>query len=78
MGISKIQEHVSVPKHEVVPKTKVEQILQKYGIDSVDKVPGILPEDPVVEELNAVKGDLIRIVRKSPTASEAIYFRVVM
>ena len=78
MAIERAQEHVLVPKHEIVPKAQVEQILKKFGIDSADKVPGILPDDPVIDELKAVKGDLIRIIRKSPTAGEAIYFRVVI
>ena len=78
MALQKIQQHFIVPLHEVVPKSKVEQILAKYGIDSLEKLPGIAGDDPVVDELKAVKGDLLRIIRKSPTAGETIYFRVVL
>jgi DNA-directed RNA polymerase subunit H len=77
MALKKLSDHRLVPKHEILPKEKVEEVLSKYGIE-LNKLPIILRDDPIVKELKAERGDLIRIVRQSPTAGESIYFRVVM
>ena len=65
-----------VPFHEIVSEEETSQILQKLGVTK-EQMPVLLIEDPVVLELQAKSGDLIRIYRKSPTAGQTIYFRVV-
>ena len=77
MALKKLSEHRLVPKHDILPKEKVDEVLAKYGIQLL-KLPTILKDDPLAKELKAERGDLIRIVRKSPTAGESIYFRVVI
>ena len=77
MALKKLMDHQLVPQHEVLPKERVEEVLSKYGIQ-LNKLPTILRDDPIVKELKAERGDLIRIVRKSVTAGESIYFRVVV
>lgn len=77
LGLKKLSENFLVPKHEIVPAEKAQEILQKYGADS-KKLPQIMRDDPVVEEIGAKRGELIRIVRDSPTAGKAIYYRVVV
>lgn len=77
MALKKLAEHRLVPKHEILPKEKVDEVLAKFGIKLL-KLPTILRDDPIAKELKAERGDLIRIVRKSPTAGEAVYFRVVI
>ncbi|MBI5884901.1 DNA-directed RNA polymerase subunit H [archaeon] len=69
--------HVLIPLHEIVPKDQVPEILSKYGTE-LKNLPRILGEDPVVESLGAVKGDLIKISRNSMTAGKSVYFRVVV
>lgn len=76
MGLKKISEHFLVPKHEVVPKERVQEVLQKYGT-SIEKLPKILSDDPAIEETGGKPGDIIKITRKSITAGRAVYFRVV-
>lgn len=77
MTLKNIREHFLVPKHEIVPSEKVDEVLSKYGC-TVDSLPKILPTDPIVEEINAIKGDVIKITRNSSTAGEAVYFRTVI
>ena len=73
----KILEHNLVPKHEIMKKTEAKELLTSMRIDS-DQLPKILEHDPVIEAIGAKKGDIIRITRNSPTAGEAIYYRLVI
>ncbi len=72
-----ILEHELVPKHEILSKAEVEELLKKYKT-SINKLPQILVNDPVVKELGAKVGDVIKITRNSPTAGVAVYYRVVV
>lgn len=76
MVLEKLQEHVLVPKHELIPDEQRSEILTQLGT-SIDKLPKIHRTDPMIEEMGAKRGDLIRIVRNSQTAGSSIYFRVV-
>lgn len=76
MTLESLLEHVLVPKHEVVPRTQVQEVLEKYGI-TLEKLALISVDDPIVTELQADKGDLIKVTRFSHTAGESIYFRLV-
>ena len=68
--------HFLVPKHEIVPEDKVEDILKKYGT-TVKNLPRILKDDPAALEIGARKGEVIKITRNSPTAGTSVYFRLV-
>ena len=74
--LKKILEHEMVPKHEVLSKKESEELLKKYGITS-DNLPKISENDPVVQVIKAKKGDVLKVTRRSPTAGEAVYFRLV-
>ncbi|MEM0443160.1 MAG: DNA-directed RNA polymerase subunit H [Candidatus Caldarchaeum sp.] len=71
-----IAEHVLVPKHEVLSQAEAEELLKRLGV-TPDKLPYILPSDPMVKKLKARVGDIIKITRVSETAGEAVYYRVV-
>ena len=78
MGFGKkILEHEWVPKHRIMSNEEVEELLKKYGIKKW-QLPKMLDSDPVAMILGARPGDVIEITRKSPTAGEAKYYRVVI
>lgn len=69
--------HKLVPKHEIVPVEDAKAILEKYGV-APTQFPAILESDPVVIELGAKAGELIKITRDSRTAGTAVYYRIVV
>lgn len=77
MNLKKILEHELVPRHEIMGKNEVEQLLKKYGI-SKNELPKIKENDPVVEAIHAKKGAVLKITRKSQTAEKAVYYRTVV
>ena len=77
MSSKRVIDHYLVPKHEIVPEDKRAEFLAKLGTDNL-LLPKLSKDDPVLEEIGAKKGDIIKITRKSHTAGKAIYFRIVM
>jgi DNA-directed RNA polymerase subunit H len=73
----KVTSHILVPKHEIVPKEEVEEILKRYNI-KIQQLPKIYEDDPVIQEIGAKEGDVIRIIRKSPTAGVSVAYRLVI
>ena len=71
-----VLDHELVPEHIVLSEEEAEEVLKRYNTTK-DKLPGILEEDPVVKAIGAKKGDIIKIIRDSPTAGKAVYYRVV-
>lgn len=69
--------HDLVPKHELLNEKDKEELLKQYGIE-LKQLPRILVSDPAIKELGAKVGDVVKIVRKSETAGEYKYFRVVI
>ena len=69
--------HVLVPKARILKKEEVEEILKKYQTTKFN-LPKILSKDPMCKALEAKAGDVLEIKRKSPTAGETIYYRVVV
>ncbi len=73
----KIENHSLVPKHSKLSEKETKDLLEKYSI-TIKELPRILKKDPTLNDLNVKSGDVIKIVRKSPTAGEAIYYRCVI
>lgn len=65
-----------VPKHEVLDDEKKAELLKTLNI-SAAQLPKLLATDPAAKAIGAKKGDVVRIMRKSPTAGEYNYYRIV-
>ena len=72
-----ISKHELVPEHAKLDEEEKKKILEKFNV-SLKQMPSILKDDPAIQTLNANAGDLIMIKRKSATAKEAVYYRVVI
>ena len=74
---SDITKHVLVPKHIKLNQEEINELLQKYNV-SLRQLPRISVKDPMSKLLDAKIGDVIKIIRKSQTASQSEFFRVVV
>jgi DNA-directed RNA polymerase subunit H len=72
-----IGEHKLVPRHEVLGKDGVEALLKLHHC-KISDLPKIFDTDPMSLKIGARAGDVIRISRKSPTAGQAYYYRLVV
>ena len=52
-------------------------ILKHYNIGK-EQFPKIKVEDPVIKEIGAQVGEVVKITRNSQTAGEAFYYRLVI
>jgi len=72
-----ISKHEFVPKHILLKEEEKEEVLRRYGV-TLRQLPRILETDPAIKEMNPKPGDVVKIIRKSTTAGESMYYRVVI
>lgn len=72
-----IRKHILVPEHVKLSEKEKKELLERYHI-SLKELPKIRKKDPAIEHLDAKEGDIIKIIRKSPTAGEAVFYRGVI
>lgn len=72
-----VTKHVLVPKHSLVSEKEKKALTDKYSL-SGNELPRILKTDPAIQHLKAKEGDVIKIVRKSLTAGETVFYRRVV
>ena len=68
-----ILRHELIPKHVIMSKEEVDELLAKYQIKLV-QLPRISVDDPVINMLGGKLNDVIKIERKSETAVEKSYY----
>ena len=72
----KIENHILVPKHSKLSDKDKKELLEQYQI-TLKELPKIMKKDPSIKDLGVKTGDIIKIVRKSVTAGEAVFYRCV-
>ena len=72
-----ISKHELVPKHTLLNEKEKEELMGQYKI-TLRQLPRIFDTDPQIKILNGKIGDVVKIVRKSATAGETVYYRVVI
>jgi DNA-directed RNA polymerase subunit H len=74
---TKVTDHVLVPKHEIMSQEEKKQVVAQYNATE-EQFPFLFSTDPVVREIGAKPGDMVRIIRVSDTAGETTYYRFVV
>ena len=69
-----VTKHILVPKHSIISEKEKKELTQKYRL-SIQDFPRISSKDPAIQHLKAKEGDIIKIVRPSKTAGEAVFYR---
>ena len=72
-----IKKHVLMPQHIKLSEKEKQEMFEKYKI-SLKELPRIKKDDPALASLNVKAGDVIKIIRSSPTAGETIFYRGVV
>lgn len=72
-----VKDHESVPEHILLSPEESEVVLKRYDIEA-PQLPKIHVNDPAAKEIGAKVGDIIRVVRRSPTAKQSIFYRLVI
>lgn len=68
--------HELVPEHTILNENEVKELLDKLNIIP-EQLPKIIKNDPAAKAIDAEEGDILKIIRKSPTAGTIIYYRLV-
>ncbi len=74
---AKVTDHSLVPKHEILPEEEKKKILTQFNATE-EQFPYLFSIDPVVREIGAKPGDMVKITRVSDTAGETTYYRFVI
>jgi DNA-directed RNA polymerase subunit H (RpoH/RPB5) len=70
-----IIDHRDVPKHEVMDEKEKQELLEKYGIKD-SNIPIILRDDAMARYLGMTPGEVVRILRPSPTSGTYVSYRI--
>jgi DNA-directed RNA polymerase subunit H len=70
-------EHELVPEHIILSEEGAEKVLERYHVTK-RQLPKLKLSDPVVKQIKAKVGDIVKIVRNSQTAGEAVAYKVVI
>jgi len=73
----KVDKHILTPKHLKLGEREKAQLFEKYNVTSKE-LPKVLKTDSAIKELEVKPGDIIKIIRKSATAGESSFYRVVV
>jgi DNA-directed RNA polymerase subunit H len=72
-----ILKHKLVPEHAILSKTEANKVIKQLNIHQ-EQLPKIKVDDPVVKEIDAKSGDILKITRRSHTAGKFITYRLVL
>lgn len=71
-----VLEHKLVPPHRICSEQEKDLIKKKYNVMKESQFPEISRFDPVAIAIGARPGDLIEIIRSSPTSLTSKYYRL--
>ncbi len=77
MSKFRLQDHILVPEHILLSDEEAEEVLKTLGVRK-EQLPKIRADDPVAKEIGAKPGQIVKIIRESPTAGRSIAYRLVI
>lgn len=72
-----IKKHILVPVHTKLLEDEKQELLKKFNI-KVGQLPMIQKKDPAIKHLEPRVGDIIKIIRNTPTHKDSPFYRVVV
>lgn len=72
-----VTKHELVPKHRILQEEEKGQLLKNLRIQE-SQLPWIYTYDPVIKYLGGKRGEVVEILRKSETAGESLYYRLIV
>ncbi len=73
----RLQDHVLVPKHELLSEEEARELLETLGIRK-EELPKIRADDPIAKEIGAKPGDIVRIIREDELVGKSVAYRLVI
>ena len=71
-----ILEHEMQPTFRILSDDEKQQVMKRYNITKDKEFPDISRFDPVSQAIGVRPGELIEIIRSSPTAVNSLYYRI--
>ncbi len=72
-----VKDHEMVPEHMLLSPEEGVEVLKGFGIEA-PQLPKIHVNDPAAKEIGAKVGDIIKVIRRSMTAKQSIFYRLVI
>ncbi|HLF54346.1 MAG TPA: DNA-directed RNA polymerase subunit H [Candidatus Nanoarchaeia archaeon] len=72
-----VGKHLLVPAHGKLSEKEKKELFEKYAIE-LPNLPRIFKSDPAILHLDVKEGDIVKVVRESPTAGESSFYRRVV
>ncbi len=72
-----VGKHALVPAHSKLSEKEKKELFEKYAIE-LPNLPRIFKNDPAILHLDVKEGDIVKVVRESPTAGESSFYRRVV
>jgi DNA-directed RNA polymerase subunit H len=70
--------HILVPKHELLPRDEHKGLLERLYVTEKRQLPHISSADPIIRCIGGVPGDIVRIMRPSPSAGLYEVYRLIV
>jgi len=67
-------DHILVPNHTKLSDNEKEDFFKKHNL-TFNELSKISKKDAAISHLDPKEGDVIKIIRKSPTANESVFYR---
>jgi DNA-directed RNA polymerase I, II, and III subunit RPABC1 len=74
--LSNLLDHVIQPKFELLTPDEMKKVREEYNMND-KQIQHMLKSDPITQYFNLKRGDIIRVIRHSPTSLKVPAYRVV-